>query len=137
MATTKNLNSYPQKYFLEGEACKHFGMKPRTLKRLLDDGKIIPGRLKVKGTNYYVIEPVEFHAWYSANILEQATNKNKFHNRKPKLNSSGVAPPSPTSKNKKASSGSNYLPRGGKNLNLSIMGTQVSEEKELRHDATT
>ena len=84
MATT----NYPQKYFLEGEACKHFGMKPRTLKRLLDDGKIIPGRLKVKGTNYYVIEPVEFHAWYSANILEPATNKNKFHNREPKQKNS-------------------------------------------------
>ena len=132
MATTKNLNSYPQKYFLEGEACKYFGIKQRTYKRWIDNKTIIPGRFKVKGTNYYVIEPAAFDTWYSANILEQATNKNKFHNRKPKLNSSGVAPPSPTSKNKKASSGSNYLPRGGKNLNLSIMGTQVSEEKELQ-----
>jgi hypothetical protein len=129
MATTKNLNSYPQKYFLEGEACKHFGMKPRTLKRLLDDGKIIPGRLKVKGTNYYVIEPVEFHAWYSANILEQATNKNKFHNRKPKQNSSGVV--SPTSKNNGTSALS--LSNGGlsRRGNLGVMGAQVIDRKEI------
>ena len=130
MATTKNLNSYPQKYFLEGEACKHFGMKPRTLKRLLDDGKIIPGRLKVKGTNYYVIEPVEFHAWYSANILEPATNKNKFHNREPKQkNSSGVV--SPTSKNNGTSALS--LSNGGlcRRGNLGVMGAQVIDRKEI------
>ena len=129
MATTKNLNSYPQKYFLEGEACKHFGMKPRTLKRLLDDGKIIPGRLKVKGTNYYIIEPVEFHAWYSANILEQATTKNKFHNRKPKQNSSGVV--SPTSKNNGTSALS--LSNGGlsRRGNLGVMGAQVIDRKEI------
>lgn len=126
MATT----NYPQKYFLEGEACKHFGMKPRTLKRLLDDGKIIPGRLKVKGTNYYVIEPVEFHAWYSANILEPATNKNKFHNREPKQkNSSGVA--SPTSKNNGTSALS--LSNGGlcRRGNLGVMGAQVIDRKEI------
>ena len=93
--------SYPQKYFLEGEACKHFGIKPRTLKRLIDDGKIIPGRYKVKGTNYYVIEPVEFNSWYTANRLEPATNKNKFHNRKIKSKNSNRG--SFTPRNKKSS----------------------------------
>ena len=125
MATTKNLNSYPQKYFLEGEACKHFGMKPRTLKRLLDDGKIIPGRLKVKGTNYYVIEPVEFHAWYSANILEPATNKNKFHNREPKQKNSSRG--SSTSKNIQTST--LRISCGGDNL--SVMGAQVVDRKAI------
>ena len=124
MATT----NYPQKYFLEGEACKHFGMKPRTLKRLLDDGKIIPGRLKVKGTNYYVIEPVEFHAWYSANILEPATNKNKFHNRAPKKNSSRG--PS-TSKNEKTSTLSNSCGGLSHKDNLGVMGAQVIDRKEI------
>ena len=120
-----NINNYPQKYFLEGEACKHFGMKPRTLKRLLDDGKIIPGRLKVKGTNYYVIEPVEFHAWYSANILEPATNKNKFHNREPKQKNSSRG--SSTSKNIQTSTLS--ISCGGDNL--SVMGAQVIDRKEI------
>ena len=83
MATDKYKYTYPQKYFLESEACRHFGIKQRTFKRWIDDGQIIPGRIKVKNTNYYVIEPIEFHTWYSANILEPATNKNKFHNRKP------------------------------------------------------
>jgi len=129
MATTKNLNSYPQKYFLEGEACKHFGMKPRTYKRWIDNKIIIPGRFKVKGTNYYVIEPAAFDTWYSANILEQATNKNKFHNRKPKQNSSGVV--SPTSKNNGTSALS--LSNGGlsRRGNLGVMGAQVIDRKEI------
>ena len=93
-----NKTHYPQKYFLEGEACKHFGMKPRTLKRLIDDGIIIPGRYKVKGTNYYVIEPVEFNTWYTANRLEPATNKNKFHNRKIKSKNSNRGSVSPGNK---------------------------------------
>jgi len=125
MAITK-LENYPQKYFLESEACRHFGIKQRTLKRLLDDGKIIPGRLKVKGTNYYVIEPVEFHAWYSANILEPATNKNKFHNRVPKKNSSRG---SSTSKNKKTS---RVITRGlSHRHDLSVMGAQVIKQEEI------
>ena len=125
MATT----NYPQKYFLEGEACKHFGMKPRTLKRLLDDGKIIPGRLKVKGTNYYVIEPVEFHAWYSANILEPATNKNKFHNREPKQKNSSRG--SSTSKNGKTSTLSISCGGLSHKDNLSVMGAQVVDRKAI------
>ena len=129
MATTKNLNSYPQKYFLEGEACKYFGIKQRTYKRWIDNKTIIPGRFKVKGTNYYVIEPAAFDTWYSANILEQATNKNKFHNRKPKQNSSGVA--SPTSKNNGTSALS--LSNGGlsRRGNLGVMGAQVIDRKEI------
>ena len=129
MALVEKINLYPQKYFLEGEACKHFGMKPRTLKRLLDDGKIIPGRLKVKGTNYYVIEPVEFHAWYSANILEPATNKNKFHNREPKQKNSSRG--SLTSKNNGTSALS--LSNGGlcRRGNLGVMGAQVIDRKEI------
>jgi len=137
MALAKNkINNYPQKYFLEGEACKHFGMKPRTLKRLLDDGKIIPGRLKVKGTNYYVIEPVEFHAWYSANILEPATNKNKFHNREPKQKNSSSG--SLTTKNRKISalslSGGDLLSHRD---NLGVMGTQVIVRKDCLYDTAT
>jgi len=129
MATTKNLNSYPQKYFLEGEACKYFGSKQRTYKRWIDNKTIIPGRFKVKGTNYYVIEPAAFDTWYSANILEQATNKNKFHNRKPKQNSSGVV--SPTSKNNGTSALS--LSNGGlsRRGNLGVMGAQVIDRKEI------
>jgi hypothetical protein len=129
MATTKNLNSYPQKYFLEGEACKYFGIKQRTYKRWIDNKTIIPGRFKVKGTNYYVIEPAAFDTWYSANILEQATNKNKFHNRKPKQNSSGVV--SPTSKNNGTSALS--LSNGGlsRRGNLGVMGAQVIDRKEI------
>ena len=122
------LEKYPQKYFLESEACRHFGIKLRTFKRWIDDGQIIPGRIKVKGTNYYVIEPVEFHAWYSANILEPATNKNKFHNRVPKKNSSRG---SSTSKNSATSalnlSGGGFSRRD----NLSVMGAQVVDRKEI------
>ncbi len=129
MATTKNLNSYPQKYFLEGEACKYFGIKQRTYKRWIDNKTIISVRFKCEGTNYYVIEPAAFDTWYSANILEQATNKNKFHNRKPKQNSSGVV--SPTSKNNGTSALS--LSNGGlsRRGNLGVMGAQVIDRKEI------
>ena len=101
MALVEKINLYPQKYFLESEACRHFGIKLRTFKRWVDDGQIIPGRIKVKKTNYYVIEPIEFHSWYSANILEPATNKNKFHNRKIKSKNSNRG--SSTPRNKKSS----------------------------------
>ena len=56
-------SNYPQRYFLEGEACKHFGIKYRTYRRWIDGGDIIPGRLKVEGSNYYVIDPVPFHTF--------------------------------------------------------------------------
>ena len=101
MAIDKKITGYPQKYFLEAEACRHFGIKQRTFKRWIDDGIIIPGRYKVKGTNYYVIEPVEFNTWYTANILEPATNNNKFHNRKIKSKNSSLG--SFTHRNKKTS----------------------------------
>ena len=127
MALVEKINLYPQKYFLEGEACKHFGMKPRTFKRWLDDGQIIPGRIKVKGTNYYVIEPVEFHVWYSANILEPATNENKFHNRQPNKKNSFSG--SSTAKNKKTS---RVITRGlSHRHDLSVMGAQVINQKEI------
>jgi hypothetical protein len=76
-----------------------------------------------------VIEPAAFDTWYSANILEQATNKNKFHNRKPKQNSSGVV--SPTSKNNGTSALS--LSNGGlsRRGNLGVMGAQVIDRKEI------
>ena len=61
MESTGLKYNYPQTYFLEGEACKHFGIKYRTYRRWIDGGDIIPGRLKVKGSNYYVIDPVPFH----------------------------------------------------------------------------
>ena len=126
MAITK-LESYPQKYFLESEACRHFGIKQRTFKRWLDDGQIIPGRIKVKGTNYYVIEPIEFHSWYSANILEPATNKNKFHNRQPNKKNSSRG--SSTSKNAKTSM---VITRGLSCVdNLGVMGAQVIKQEEI------
>ena len=117
-------NSYPQKYFLESEACRHFGIKQRTFKRWIDDGQIIPGRIKVKNTNYYVIEPIEFHSWYSANILEPATNKNKFYNRKPQSMHSSMG--SSTPRNKKPSS---FLHKSGGlsvKTNGGVMGTATS-----------
>ena len=66
-----NKNNYPQKYFLEGEACKYFGLKFRTYRRWIDGGETIPGRLKVKGSNYYVIEPVAFHKFLINHKLEE------------------------------------------------------------------
>lgn len=74
--------SYPQIYFLECEACKHFGLKLRTYKNWIDSGLTIPGRYKVKGSNYYIIKPEEFHLWLIETRLEVATPQNKFHNRK-------------------------------------------------------
>jgi len=67
----QNKNNYPQKYFLEGEACKYFGLKFRTYRRWIDGGETIPGRLKVKGSNYYVIEPVAFHKYLINHKLEE------------------------------------------------------------------
>ena len=84
-----NKHTYPQKYFLEGEALQHFAIKGRTYKRWLDEGTEIPGRYKVKGTNYYVIEPHEFHAWLIETRIEKATQFNKFHNRKAKSRKGG------------------------------------------------
>ena len=87
MAQVKKEYSYPQTYFLEPEGLRHFGIKPRSYKRWIDSGIKIPGRYKVKGTNYYVLEPHEFHLWIIETRLEPATIHNKFHNRKPKKNS--------------------------------------------------
>ena len=88
MATFIKKYSYPQIYFLECEACKHFGLKQRTYKNWLDSGLTIPGRFKVKGSNYYIIKPEEFHQWLIETRLEVATPQNKFHNRKVSLSSS-------------------------------------------------
>ena len=124
MAIDKKITGYPQKYFLEAEACRHFGINQRTFKRWIDDGIIIPGRYKVKGTNYYVIEPVEFNTWYTANRLEPATNKNKFHNRKIKSKNSNRG--SYTPRNKKPSvinlsdGGISHTGNGG------VMGTAIT-----------
>jgi len=74
---------YPQKYMLEKEACKFFGIKYRTYKYWLECKTIIPGRMKVKGSNYYVIDPILFDAFLRNTMLEEATPDNKFHNRKP------------------------------------------------------
>ena len=74
-----NKHTYPQKYFLEGEALQHFAIKGRTYKRWLDEGIEIPGRYKVKGTNYYVLEPEEFHKWLMETRIEPATKFNKLH----------------------------------------------------------
>ena len=125
MALVEKINLYPQKYFLESEACRHFGIKLRTFKRWIDDGQIIPGRIKVKKTNYYVIEPIEFHSWYSANILEPATNKNKFHNRKIKSKNSNRG--SSTPRNKKSSVIN--LSNGGISVknNGGVMGTAITQ----------
>lgn len=73
------IHTYPQKYFLEGEALQHFGIKGRTYLRWLEEGTTIPGRYKVTGTNYYVIKPEEFHKWLIETKLEPATNHNKLH----------------------------------------------------------
>ena len=82
MATVITKHTYPQIYFLECEACKHFGIKQRTYKNWIDSGLTIPGRYKVKGSNYYIIKPEEFHTWLIETRLEVATPQNKFHNRK-------------------------------------------------------
>ena len=87
MANENNKYSYPQKYFLIPEACRHFGLKLRTFKAWRDGGLEIPGLHKVKGSNYYVIEPVEFHKWLVETRLEPAKQTNKFHSRKPRLSS--------------------------------------------------
>ena len=49
MATKQE--TYPQKYFLIEEACRHFGLKLRTFKAWRDGGLEIPGLHKVKGSN--------------------------------------------------------------------------------------
>ena len=124
MALVNKINLYPQKYFLESEARRHFGIKLRTFKRWIDDGQIIPGRIKVKKTNYYVIEPIEFHSWYSANILEPATNKNKFHNRKIKAKNSKAGAFTP--RNKKSSV---VLSNGGLSVknNGGVVSTAITQ----------
>ena len=84
-------SNYPQKYFLEGEACKHFGLKYRTYRRWIDGGETIPGRLKVKGSNYYVIDPEPFHTFLINHKLEQGKYEpkksiNKQTIKKPRTN---------------------------------------------------
>ena len=81
-------NSYPQKYFLISEACRHFGLKLRTFKAWRETGIEIPGLIKVKGSNYYIIDPIPFHTWLIETRLEPATQKNKIHNRRPRKLSS-------------------------------------------------
>ena len=85
---------YPQAYFLEPEALIHFGIKGRTYKRWLADGVTIPGRYKVKGTNYYVIEPHEFHTWLIETRIEKATQFNKLHNGRKRNHVKGGKPTS-------------------------------------------
>jgi|TARA_R100000388_G_C7161916_1_gene119660 hypothetical protein len=84
MAKQTEQNSYPQKYFLVPEACRHFGLKLRTFKSWRETGIEIPGLMKVKGSNYYVIDPIPFHTWLIETRLEPATQNNKLHNRTPK-----------------------------------------------------
>ena len=88
--TDNNPFAYPQRYFLVSEACRHFGLKLRTFKAWREAGIEIPGLIKVKGSNYYIIDPIPFHTWLIETRLEPATQKNKIHNRKPKKNSSNV-----------------------------------------------
>ena len=83
MANENNKKSYPQKYFLIPEACRHFGLKLRTFKSWRETGIDIPGLHKVKGSNYYVIDPIPFHTWLINTRLEPAKPNNKFHSRKP------------------------------------------------------
>ena len=42
MANENNKYSYPQKYFLIPEACRHFGLKLRTFKSWRETGIDIP-----------------------------------------------------------------------------------------------
>ena len=87
---TINKHTYPQKYFLEGEALQHFGIKGRTYKNWKEQEITIPGRYKVKGTNYYVIEPEEFHKWLIETRIEPATKHNRLHDgRKTKSRKGG------------------------------------------------
>ena len=92
MATVKKEYHYPQAYFLEPEALRHFGLKERTYKRWLAEGVTIPGRYKVKGTNYYVLEPHEFHTWLIETQIEKATQFNKLHNGRKKESLKGGKP---------------------------------------------
>ena len=96
MATLNSKFTYPQKYFLEGEALHHFGIKGRTYKNWKDTLVKIPGRYKVKGTNYYVIEPEEFHKWLIETRIEPATKHNKLHDGR---NTNHVKGGKPTSDN--------------------------------------
>ena len=74
--TAKNSCTYPQKYFLIEEACRHFGLKLRTFKAWRDGGLEIPGLHKVKGSNYYVIDPIPFHTWLIETTIRTGyTNK--------------------------------------------------------------
>tara|TARA_R110000765_G_scaffold317111_1_gene409458 strand:+ start:67 stop:429 length:363 start_codon:yes stop_codon:yes gene_type:complete len=111
MATFIKKYSYPQIYFLECEACKHFGLKLRTYKNWLDSGLTIPGRFKVKGSNYYIIKPEEFHQWLIETRLEVATPQNKFHNRKVSLyHPSAVVKSSNCELEKKVTGGGSFVP---------------------------
>ena len=103
MATKQE--TYPQKYFLIEEACRHFGLKLRTFKAWRDGGLEIPGLHKVKGSNYYVIDPIPFHTWLIETRLEPATQTNKFHNRKPRK----ITPPK-GGKSRNGVSGGNASP---------------------------
>lgn len=75
--------TYPAKYMLEPELQRYFGIKQRTYKHWIQSGDVIPGRMKVRGSNYYVVDPSLFEPWYLENKLELATADNKFHNRQP------------------------------------------------------
>ena len=94
MATLNNSFTYPQKYFLEGEALRHFGIKTRTYKNWIESGLTIPGRLKVKGSNYYVIEPEEFHKWLIETRIEPATKFNQLHDGRQTKSRKGGKPTS-------------------------------------------
>jgi len=91
---TLNKHTYPQKYFLEGEALQHFGIKGRTYKNWKEQEITIPGRYKVKGTNYYVIEPEEFHKWLIETRIEPATKFNQLHDGRQTKSRKGGKPTS-------------------------------------------
>jgi len=94
MASVTKEYHYPQTYFLEPEALIHFGIKARSYKRWLDEGTEIPGRYKVKGSNYYVIEPHQFHLWLIDTKIEPATKHNKLHDGRKKNHVKGGKPTS-------------------------------------------
>jgi len=111
MAKVIEEHQYPQTYFLEPEALRHFGLKERTYKRWLAEGITIPGRYKVKGTNYYVIEPHEFHTWLIETRIEPSTKFNKLHNGRKKSHKGGK----PTRDN--VPGGSSIIPPGAEKAN--------------------
>jgi len=70
---------YNKRYLTQKELALVHGLNPRTISRWIADakeiGQTIPGRIKIKGHQSYIWDPVLFHEWLINHNVERNEEK--------------------------------------------------------------